>query len=66
MNGARERRQALPLWASSTGTVCMRTAAGRHPLSFEQLTTIERHQAHRETLAYLQEACPQTHVLIPT
>jgi len=43
----------------------MRTAAGRHPLSFEQLTTIERHQAHRETLAYLQEACPQTHVLIP-
>jgi metallo-beta-lactamase family protein len=31
-----------------------RLAAGRHPLSFEQLTTIESHQEHLETIAYLQ------------
>jgi len=32
-----------------------RIAAGCHPLSFEQLTTIEGHQAHLETLASLQK-----------
>jgi metallo-beta-lactamase family protein len=32
-----------------------RLAAGRHPLSFEQLTTIGSHRAHLETIAYLQK-----------
>ncbi|MDF1762618.1 MAG: MBL fold metallo-hydrolase [Oleibacter sp.] len=30
-----------------------RVRAGRHPLSFEQLTTIESHQEHMRTVAYL-------------
>jgi metallo-beta-lactamase family protein len=32
-----------------------RLAAGRHPLSFEQLTTIGSHRAHLETIAYLRK-----------
>ncbi|MGH8059072.1 MAG: MBL fold metallo-hydrolase RNA specificity domain-containing protein, partial [Candidatus Entotheonellia bacterium] len=31
-----------------------RVASGRHPLSFEQLTTIESHHEHLETITYLQ------------
>ncbi len=30
-------------------------AQGRHPLSFEQLTTIDTHEDHRRTVAYLQK-----------
>jgi metallo-beta-lactamase family protein len=32
-----------------------RLATGRHPLSFEQLTTIGSHRAHLETIAYLRQ-----------
>ena len=32
-----------------------RVARGRHPLSFEQLTTIGSHQAHLDTIAYLRK-----------
>ena len=32
-----------------------RLATGRHPLSFEQLTTIGSHRAHLETIAYLRK-----------
>lgn len=33
-----------------------RIRAGRHPLSFEQLTTIESHQEHMRTVSYLADS----------
>jgi metallo-beta-lactamase family protein len=45
-------RQLRAFW---DGEARRRLAAGRHPLSFEQLTTIASHQAHVETIAYLRQ-----------
>ena len=43
-------RQLQPFWdAEALG----RVRAGRHPLSFEQLTTIDSHADHENTVAYL-------------
>ncbi|MDD2335482.1 MAG: MBL fold metallo-hydrolase [Geobacteraceae bacterium] len=43
-------RQLQPFWdAEARG----RVRAGRHPLSFEQLTTIDSHADHENTVAYL-------------
>lgn len=45
-------RQLLPFWdAEARG----RVRAGRHPLSFEQLTTIDSHADHEQTVAYLRK-----------
>ncbi len=43
-------RQLQPFWdAEARG----RVRAGRHPLSFEQMTTIDSHADHENTVAYL-------------
>jgi metallo-beta-lactamase family protein len=35
---------------------CSRVKSGRHPLSFEQLTTIDSHQDHLHTVEYLKKS----------
>jgi len=42
----------LPFWDAEART---RVRAGRHPLSFEQLTTIDSHADHENTVAYLRK-----------
>lgn len=44
-------RQIKPLWDAEAR---QRLAAGRHPLSFEQLTTINAHHDHLNAVRYLQ------------
>ncbi len=44
-------RQLKGLWDAEAGR---KVAAGRHPLSFEQLMTIDSHQEHLHTVDYLQ------------
>ncbi len=44
-------RQLKPLWDAEARR---RVAAGREPLSFEQLTTIDSHRDHLNTVDYLQ------------
>jgi metallo-beta-lactamase family protein len=43
-------RRLRPYWDAEAR---QRLASGRHPLSFEQLTTIESHQDHLSAVAYL-------------
>jgi metallo-beta-lactamase family protein len=43
-------RQLLPFWDAEARK---RVRAGRHPLSFEQLTTVDSHADHENTVAYL-------------
>jgi len=45
-------RQLLPFWDAEAQK---RVRAGRHPLSFEQLTTIDSHADHENTVAYLRK-----------
>lgn len=45
-------RRLKPLW---DGEARRKVAAGRHPLGFEQLLTINSHQQHLDTVAYLQK-----------
>jgi len=45
-------RQLRPFWDDEAQR---RLSAGRHPLSFEQLTTIGSHREHLQTLAYLRK-----------
>ncbi|MDD2321000.1 MAG: MBL fold metallo-hydrolase RNA specificity domain-containing protein, partial [Geobacteraceae bacterium] len=45
-------QQLLPFWdAEARG----RVRAGRHPLDFEQITTIDSHADHENAVAYLQK-----------
>ncbi len=44
-------RKLRPFWDAEAQK---RLRAGRHPLSFEQLTTIDSHQDHIQTVDYLQ------------
>ncbi|RQW87464.1 MAG: MBL fold metallo-hydrolase [Geobacter sp.] len=44
--------QLLPYWDAEAR---QRVQAGRHPLSFEQLTTIDSHADHENTVAYLRK-----------
>jgi metallo-beta-lactamase family protein len=45
-------QQLLPFWdAEARG----RVRAGRHPLDFEQITTIDSHADHENTVAYLRK-----------
>jgi len=44
-------RRLKPFWDAEARR---RLHAGRHPLDFEQLTTIESHADHQQTVAYLQ------------
>lgn len=46
-------RQLRPFWDAEAQR---RLTSGRHPLSFEQLTTIGSHREHLETLAYLHKS----------
>ncbi|MEJ2202082.1 MAG: MBL fold metallo-hydrolase RNA specificity domain-containing protein [Desulfuromonadaceae bacterium] len=45
-------RQLRPFWDAEAQN---RLTSGRHPLSFEQLTTIDSHQDHLNTVDYLQK-----------
>jgi metallo-beta-lactamase family protein len=45
-------RELMPFWDKEAKK---RKASGRHPLSFEQLTTIDDHQTHLATVNYLQK-----------
>jgi metallo-beta-lactamase family protein len=45
-------QQLRPFWDAEAQ---VKLAAGRHPLSFEQLTTIDRHQDHLSAVAYLKK-----------
>ncbi|MEA3545587.1 MAG: MBL fold metallo-hydrolase [Thermodesulfobacteriota bacterium] len=45
-------RQLESFWDSEARR---RVGSGRHPLSFEQLTTIDSHQDHLQAVAYLQK-----------
>ncbi|WP_429884711.1 MBL fold metallo-hydrolase RNA specificity domain-containing protein [Geoalkalibacter halelectricus] len=47
-------RQLKPFWDAEAQR---RLRAGRHPLAFEQLTTIDSHADHEHTVAYLQRTC---------
>ncbi|WP_250657364.1 MBL fold metallo-hydrolase RNA specificity domain-containing protein [Alkalimarinus coralli] len=40
-----------------------RVASGRHPLSFDQLTTIDDHQSHLDTVSYLKKTARPTVVI---
>ena len=46
-------RELMPHWDKEA---IKRKSSGRHPLSFEQLTTIEDHQTHMATVQYLQKS----------
>lgn len=46
-------RQLRPFWDNEAQR---RLRAGRHPLSFEQLTTIGTHREHLRTIAYLRKS----------
>ena len=43
------------LWRFWDAEAKRRLQRGRHPLSFEQLTTVDDHQAHLNTVAYLKK-----------
>ncbi|WP_298433244.1 MBL fold metallo-hydrolase [Geobacter sp.] len=45
-------RELQPLWDAEAKQV---VAAGRHPLSFEQMTVIDSHEEHLQTVAYLKK-----------
>ncbi len=45
-------RQLRPYWDAEARR---KVRAGRHPLSFEQLTTIDSHADHQQAVAYLQK-----------
>ncbi|MEZ4484832.1 MAG: hypothetical protein R2864_09605 [Syntrophotaleaceae bacterium] len=45
-------RQLRPFWDAEARR---KVHAGRHPLSFDQLTTIDRHADHRQAVAYLRK-----------
>jgi metallo-beta-lactamase family protein len=45
-------RQLRPFWDAEAQA---KLASGRHPLSFEQLTTIDNHQDHLSAVAYLKK-----------
>lgn len=45
-------RQLRPYWDAEA---LRKVHAGRHPLSFEQLTTIDSHADHQQAVAYLQK-----------
>ena len=45
-------RTLQPYWDKEAKA---RLSAGRHPLNFEQMTTIDSHQTHLQTVAYLQK-----------
>lgn len=45
-------RQLMPYWDKEA---IKRKSSGRHPLSFEQLMTIDDHQTHLATVQYLQK-----------
>ncbi len=45
-------RQLRPYWDAEARR---KVRTGRHPLSFEQLTTIDSHADHEQTVAYLQK-----------
>jgi len=45
-------RQLKPCWDAEAKA---KTRAGRHPLAFEQLTTINKHQDHLAAVSYLQK-----------
>lgn len=53
-------RQLMPFWDKEARK---RKASGRHPLSFEQLTTIDDHQTHLATVNYLQKTARPTIVI---
>ncbi len=45
-------RQLRPFWDAEARR---KVRSGRHPLSFEQLTTIDNHADHQQAVAYLQK-----------
>lgn len=49
-----------PYWDKEA---CSRLRQGRHPLSFEQLTTIDDHEIHTQTVAYLKKTARPTIVI---
>ncbi len=53
-------RQLKPFWDLEAKG---RLRQGRHPLSFEQLTTIQDHETHMNTVAYLQRSSRPTIVI---
>lgn len=53
-------RQLAPYWDKEAKK---RKASGRHPLSFEQLTTIDDHETHLNTVNYLKSSSRSTIVL---
>ncbi len=46
-------RELRPFWDAEARA---KKAAGRHPLSFEQLTTVDSHQDHKNSVAYLKKS----------
>jgi metallo-beta-lactamase family protein len=53
-------RQLKPLWDAEARSKVKR---GRHPLSFEQLTTIDDHQTHLQAVAHLKRTARPTLVI---
>lgn len=53
-------KKLRPYWDAEAK---VKTHAGRHPLSFEQLTTIDSHQDHLNTIDYLQKSAKPCVVL---
>ena len=53
-------RKLAPYWDKEA---VRRKKSGRHPLSFEQLTTIDDHQTHLNTVEYLKKSTRPTIVL---
>jgi metallo-beta-lactamase family protein len=53
-------RQLKPYWDVEA---LKRVSRGRHPLSFDNLTTIDSHQAHKATVGYLQKHVRPTVVI---
>ncbi len=53
-------RELEPYWDKEAQK---RVSSGRHPLSFDQLTTIDDHQTHVNTVAYLKRTARPTIVI---
>lgn len=53
-------RELEPYWDKEARK---RVKTGRHPLSFDQLTTIDDHQTHMNTVAYLEKTARPTIVI---
>jgi metallo-beta-lactamase family protein len=53
-------RDLRPFWDAEARA---KKSAGRHPLSFDQLTTVDSHQEHKNTVAYLQKTARPSVVL---